>query len=62
MLGKRKYLHTFETEIGSGESRMMGNYHVRFGGQGNQSTDPYSLLAICLIIQILSGVTLAING
>jgi len=19
---------------------MMGNYHVRFGGQGNQSTDP----------------------
>lgn len=22
------------------ESRMMGNYHVRFGGQGNQSTDP----------------------
>ena len=40
---------------------MMGNYHVRFGGQGNQSTDPYSLLAICLIIQLISGVTLAID-
>ena len=22
---------------------MMGNYHVRFGGQGRQSTDPYVL-------------------
>lgn len=25
------------------ESRMTGNCHARFGGQGNQYTDPYEL-------------------
>jgi len=40
---------------------MMGNYHVRFGGQFFKLADPYSLLGLCLVIQIITGVTLAMH-
>ena len=39
---------------------MMGNYHVRFVRRAAQS-DPYSLLAVCLVFQLISGITLAMH-
>ena len=36
------------------ESRMMGNYHVRFGGQGTQSTDPTIVTTFVAIIAKIS--------
>ena len=33
---------------------MMGNYHVRFGGQGNQSTDPTIVTTFVAIIAKIS--------
>ena len=33
---------------------MMGNYHVRFGGQGNQSTDPTISIKDGYFLSILS--------